>query len=78
MGKRKGLPSATFNYYNVRGICEENVLSRAIFNNQIRWWKWEKVKSYLEPPSATAYFVGMWEEKKVVSSHLCYHKMMRI
>lgn len=33
MGDRKGLPQTTFNYHNMRGICEEKGLPRANFNN---------------------------------------------
>jgi hypothetical protein len=29
----------------------------------IKWLKREKGKGYLEPPSTTTYFVGMWERK---------------
>jgi hypothetical protein len=33
MGERKGLPSTTFNYNNMRGICEEKGLPRATFDD---------------------------------------------
>ena len=76
--REKGAALRTaFNFYNMRGICEEKGLPRSTFNNH------KMVETGEEKGLSRANFnyrlfcrnVG---RKGAVSNHRCYHRMVRI
>ncbi len=77
MRERKGLPQIKIYYHNVREICEEKGLPIPTFNNH-KMVETEEGKGLPRVAFNYHLFCRNVGRKRAVSSHLCYHKIVRI